>query len=218
MPTHNPADWTLADCKVVTNDEVHRILTRAKKLSLTDDSWKRDYEWFAIAVNTGLRLSEVAHIEKGDVLDSGRLMVIRRKKKTLHPAPIEVMPDIYALIKARADAVESGWIFPGNAQPCLIHRISKYKGPRTEQVCIGGHSSLRTIQRRWRILVTELGLYKYGRGIHSLRHSAITNVYALTKDLRKAQVFAGHSNSAITERYAHVTDMKETLAKLPTML
>jgi integrase len=59
--------------------------------------------------------------------------------------------------------------------------------------------------------------HQYGRGIHSLRHTAITNIYALTKDLRKAQVFAGHSSSAITERYAHIVDMAETLSAMPVL-
>ena len=159
----------------------------------------------------------MGHIEKDDVLPN-RLMVTRRKKKQLSPAPIDVMPEIHALIKARADAVESGYIFPGNAEPCIIRRQSKKIGTWIEQVCVGGHASLRSIQQRWRLLLEDLGLYQRGRGIHSLRHTAITNVYALTKDIRRAQVFAGHSSSKITERYAHIVDMRETLAKMPTML
>lgn len=217
MPTHNPADWTLADSKIISTETARTILARAKELSIDDDSWRRDYDWMAIAVGTGLRLSEVAHIEKGDVLPN-RLIVTRRKKRSLHPAPIDVMPEIHAIIKARADAVEEGWIFPGNAQPCLIQRQSRKNGPSVEQVCIGGHSSLRTIQRRWRILITELGLYQYGRGIHSLRHTAITNVYKATKDILVAKTFAGHSNANITERYCHLADLQDALAKVPRVL
>ena len=40
----------------------------------------------------------------------------------------------------------------------------------------------------------------------------------LTKDLRKAQVFAGHSSSTITERYAHIVDLGDTLAQMKVML
>ena len=214
MPQNTPADWTLSDAKIVTTDQARAILARAKEYGEIDPTWRRDYDWFAIAVNTGLRVSEIGHIEKTDVLPL-RLMVTRRKKRHLHPAPIDVMPSVHAILKARADSVESGYIFPGRAAPCLIHRQSVKNGPSVEQVCVGGHASLRTIQRRWRLLLTELGLYQYGRGIYSLRHTAITNVYTLTKDLRKAQVFAGHSSSTITERYAHIVDMAETLAGMP---
>ncbi len=217
MSQSTPADWTLADSKIITTDQARLILSRAKEWAQKNPVWQRDYEWFAIAVQTGLRISEVGHIEKWDVLPS-RLMVTRRKKKHLHPTPIDVMPEIHDILQARADAVESGYIFPGNAGPCFIHRQSKKSGPHIDQVCIGGHAALRTIQGHWRLLLEDLGLYQPGRGVHSLRHTAITNVYALTKDIRKAQVFAGHSSSVITERYAHILDMRETLAQMPAIL
>lgn len=212
--SNKPGDWTLGDAKLITPEDADRILARAKEAGGMDPMFKRDYDWFFIAFNTGLRLSEVGHIEKGDVLPK-RLIVTRRKKRRLQPAPIEIAPAVHAILKARADEVEAGYIFPGRAQPCLIHRKSKKNGPSVEQVCIGGHASLRSIQRRWRLLIEELGIYQYGRGVHSARHTAITTIYRMTKDLRLAQVFAGHSSSAITERYAHVVDLDATLAKMP---
>jgi len=218
-----PCDWTtLGDAKIVTPSDVQTILSRAKEAGEMDPMFHRDYEFMAIAVNTGLRLSEVAHIEKGDVLPT-RLMMTRRKKRHLFPAPIEVMPAAMEILHRRADSVEEGYIFPGRCQPCIIHRsktdkVTKVRTQSTEQVCVGGHCSLRSIQRRWRLLITELGLYKYGRGIHSLRHTAITAIYKLTKDLRKAQVFAGHSSSKITEVYAHVTDLEETLGVMTPLI
>jgi integrase len=213
---YSPSDWTLLDSKIVTPAEVSRILSRCKELGEFDPYWLLLYDWYMIAVNTGLRVSEVAHIEKADVLPQ-RLMVIRRKKRHLHPAPIDVMPAVHAILKARADAVEEGFIFPGKQAPCFIQHQSKKKGPWEEQVCVGGHASLRNVQRRWRLLVEDLGLYQYGRGIHSLRHTAITSVYNTTRDILKAQIFAGHSSPTITMSYAHVLDMKETLEKMPVM-
>lgn len=206
------ADWTLADAKLLSTSEFRRILNRARELSEFDPWWGAMYDWMAIAVNTGLRISEVAHIEKADVLPT-RLMVTRRKKRHLHPEPIEVMPAVHEILKRRADAVEEGWLFPGKQAPCYIHRTGKRTG-EVVQVCVGGHASIRNVQRRWRLLLEEMGLYKYGRGIHSARHTAITEIYRTTKDIRKAQVFAGHSSSAITEVYAHVLDMQETLDRM----
>jgi hypothetical protein len=46
---------------------------------------------------------------------------------------------------------------------------------------------------------------------------AITSVYNTTRDILKAQIFAGHSSPTITMSYAHVLDMKETLEKMPVM-
>jgi integrase len=211
-----PSDWTLSDSKIVTPEEVGRILARCKELAEFDPYWSLLYDWYMIAVNTGLRVSEVAHIEKADVLPQ-RLMVIRRKKRHLHPTPIDVMPAVHEILRRRAAAVEEGFIFPGRQAPCFIQRQSAKNGPSTEQVCIGGHASIRNVQRRWRLLVEDLGLYQYGRGVHSLRHTAITSVYQTTRDIVKAQIFAGHSSPAITMSYTHILDMQETLAKMPVM-
>lgn len=216
------SDWTLADAKIITPEEVKQILDRAKEAGDMDPMFQRDYEWMAVAVNTGLRLSEVAHIEKGDVLPT-RLMMTRRKKRHLHPAPIEVMPVVMDILRRRAAAVEEGYIFPGRCQPCIIHRSKTDKNTKvrtqwTEYACVGGHASLRSIQRRWRLLVTELGIYKYGRGIHSLRHTAITEVYRATKDILKAQLFAGHSSPDITVRYSHILDFQDTLNAMKPLI
>jgi integrase len=213
-----PSDWTLSDSKIVAPAEVSRILSRCKELGEFDPYWREViYDWLVIAFNTGWRVSEVAHLEKSDILPH-RVLITRRKKRRLHPEPVEVMPAVHAILKARADAVPEGFIFPGKQAPCFIYRQSKKNGASVEQVCVGGHASLRNIQRRFRLLIEDLDLYQYGRGIHVGRHYSITEIYRLTKDLRKAQVFAGHSSSAITERYAHVVDLADTLAQMKVML
>src|SRR3989304_176968 len=125
-----PSEWTLSESKIVTPAEVGRILSRGKELGEFDPYWLLLYDWYMIAVNTGLRVSEVAHIEKPDVLPQ-RLMVIRRKKRHLHPPPIDVMPAVHSILKARADAVEEGFIFPGRQAPCIIQRQSEKNGPST---------------------------------------------------------------------------------------
>jgi integrase len=217
----NRIDWTLADAKLLAPSDPHNILARVKQYAEFCPMAARDYDWYFTALHTGLRLSEVGHIEKADILPN-RLIVARRKKRHLQPAPIEVMPAVMEVLRRRAAMVESGYIFPGRSKPCEIHRSrtdkdTKVRTQWTEQVCVGGHASLRSIQRRWRLLVEELGIYMYGRGIHTLRHTAITNIYTMTHDLRKAQVFAGHESSKTTEIYAHVVDMQETLAEMPVI-
>jgi integrase/recombinase XerC len=39
---------------------------------------------------------------------------------------------------------------------------------------------------------------------HMLRHTALTNLYDRTQDLRMVQEVAGHTTSRMTERYTHV--------------
>ena len=202
------ASWSLPVEKIVSPDDVRNILATAKKYS------ERDWTFFVIGANTGLRLSEVGHLMVDDVLDSNRLRVTRRKKKVLKPEIIDVAAPVHAIIREWAKQYEIGYLFPGNCAPCFIRHLNG----TPEQFCIGGHSSLRDLQRRWKMVLAECGLNMNGRGIHSLRHAAITAFYASTRDLRAAQMFAGHSSSQMTERYAAVLDMKEKVNKVEVLM
>lgn len=199
MPDYSSTStWSLAPEKIVLKPDLQRVLASAKEM----DAWF--YVFLITAVNTGLRMCEVLHVRREDLLD-GRLRVVRRKKKTLKPELIEVVPPLWAVLSEWGETFESGWIFPGTCGPCEIEHSN---GNRT-RVCDGGHASKRTVQVKWRALLTGLGLYVKGRGIHTTRHYSITEFYAKYRDLRAAQMFAGHSSSAMTERYAKVLDMRE---------
>lgn len=199
MPQFSSASsWSLAPEKIVLKPELQRVLAGANEM----DAWF--YVFLATAINTGLRMCEVLHIKREDLLD-GRLRITRRKKKALKPELIEVVPPLWTLLTEWGQTFESGWIFPGTCGPCQIEHSN---GNRTK-VCDGGHTSKRTVQVKWRSVLTGLGLYVKGRGIHTTRHFSITEFYAKYRDLRACQLFAGHSNSTITERYAKVLDMRE---------
>ncbi len=192
--------WSLPIAKILSPEDVSRILARAKELSA------RDHLFFATSLTTGLRLCEVLHIDRDDI-QGDKLVVVRRKKKILKAAPIDIAPALAALLREWVKPIECGWVFAGESQPCFIRHLDK----RVEQVCCGGHVSKREMQRRWTVILRELGIYTPGRGIHSARHFAITQFYRKFRDLRAAQLFAGHSSSQMTEKYAAVTDMKEKI-------
>jgi integrase len=151
------------------------------------------------------------------------LIVVRRKKKHLAPTEMQVSGAIMSIIKAWAAKQPEGFIFPGRCKPCEIQRMKKGEDGKMvkaalEPFCVGGHASLRDIQRRWQLCTVATGLKVYGRGIHTLRHYAITEFYKRTKDLRAAQVFAAHSSSSMTERYSHVTNLKEYVDAMEVVL
>jgi len=54
--------------------------------------------------------------------------------------------------------------------------------------------------------LVETGFKKPGVSCHALRHSAGTNLYAATKDLRLVQETLGHRDPKTTARYAHVQE------------
>lgn len=199
--------WSFPRAKTLTPSECGRILSKA---SDTDPTL---YVFLAIAANTALRLCEVLHLKAEDVID-GQLRIVRRKKKQLRAEMIDVTPALSGIIQDWAQMYSDGWLFPGKVKPCIIHRSSGIQ----EQVCLGGHMAKRVIQARWESLLRSMGLYMEGRGIHSLRHFGITAFYAKHRDLRAAQVFAGHSSSSMTERYARVVEMREKVHAMPTVL
>jgi integrase len=203
--------WNLASEKILQREEMARILGIAKERSA------RTYTFLVTCANTALRLSEVGHIRADDVLPRCQLRVTRRKKKVLQATVIDISPHLAAILDEWKQMFD-GYLWPGNAAPCIIHRSKKGVRLPDEQVCNGGHISLRVIQRDWALFVAEAGLRMHGRGIHSTRHFGITEFYDKHRDLRAAQVFAGHSSSQMTEKYAAVREMKEKVNAMEAMV
>lgn len=193
--------WTLTPEKVLSRPEVESILERAKARN------QRDYTLLCIAANVGLRVSEIIHL-RAEGFDGDRLTITRRKKRNPKPQSIRIPASVAWIIGEHLSSRNTGYLFPGHAGVCFINHTGMRAGERTK-MCDGGHVSRREIQRRFELLLEGLGLRMRGRGIHALRHYAVTEFYARTKNLRAAQIFAGHSSSTITEVYAHVRDMDE---------
>lgn len=251
----------LGEAKIIL-DYMRPIMDRLKEYAQFSQAYARDLAFVDAASQTGLRVSEVAHIKKEDILEKS-LVVTRRKKRVLVARPIHVNAGGLSRIRDWGNRVEAGYIFPGAAGPCLIHRrpkfevencpkckkcvapkhIVKKKGDRisqffqhlstshnwdlkkiekwiakasvevTDQFCGGGHVSIRHWEGRWQDLMKDLGIYMPGRGVHSVRHAAITRVYNQTRSIKAAQEFAGHESLEMTKGYTHI-DLVEQLEKV----
>jgi len=198
--------WNPPRDKILNRSEVGRILAAAKRD-------QRDYVFLVVSSNVGLRICEVVHLEV-DNLRKEQLVITRRKKKSLQKEIIDLSPPVAELLRTWVGRRKTGWMWPGDSEPCILVRTREGKESARETLCAGGHVSRRSIQRRWDEYAEKAGLSLEGRGIHTLRHYAITTFYETHRDLRATQMFAGHSSSAITERYAHIVDMKEKIAKV----
>lgn len=202
--------WQLDTRLVPNREEMGRILGIAKDYSA------RTYVFLAICSHLGFRLCEVAHIKSDDVGER-KVVVTRRKKRYLQPTVVDVPDSLWPTLSEWASSHE-GYLFPGNAAPCVIRRSKAGVRLPDELACDGGHLSLRVIQRDWALIVAEAGLRKRGRGIHQTRHYFGTEFYNATKDIRATQEALAHSNMEMTARYAHVVDMKEKVNKVPGLL
>lgn len=209
----NGAAWNLATELMLTRDQMRMALAMAKQMNA------RNYVFWLTQANTGFRLCEVAHIKRSDILPGNRIRVTRRKKRTLSPQSIDMMPSAWHVLNEWAQRVSlNDFVFPGGSSPCVLVRSKKGIKEPPQQICDGGHIHLRTIQMQWRLMMERLNMWVRGRGVHQTRHFFATELYAKTRDLRLTQVALAHSSSAMTERYAHVCDFKEKIGTMEAML
>ena len=69
----------------------------------------------------------------------------------------------------------------------------------------GNRLSTRQVRHAFQIWQRRAG-FERRFSFHSVRHSAITNLYEDTRDIRLAQRFARHKSITSTQIYTHPTD------------
>jgi integrase/recombinase XerC len=157
----------------------------------------RDHLIFSLALGTGLRLGELVGLDVGDVFfPSGfprerirvRAAIAKRGRVGDVFLPRALVPKLASFWKHKQGQRES-------------------TSPHAPLFC--GLSRRRVSTRRVQVLFHEWQeLAGFGRQypFHSLRHSAVTQVYRSSRDLFLAQRFARHSSPLTTVIYTHASD------------
>lgn len=83
-----------------------------------------------------------------------------------------------------------------------------------EQICEGGHLHIRSVQMRFRLVLTQIGAYVRGRGIHSIRHLFAVQLWQRTRDLMLVKQMLGHEQVTTTQVYATAVNTREKLQEL----
>jgi len=159
----------------------------------------RDHVIYSLALGTGLRESEIAGLDVGDVTGAGgkvkrRITLRVFKRCTDNPAPQEVfLPDsaFYKLGKLLRWKKDRGESIEPDA-PLFVSRQ-------------GGRLSTRMIRMAFKTWQQRAG-FENPFTFHQLRHTACTNVYRRKRDIRLVQRFARHRNIHTTTIYAQPTD------------
>lgn len=132
----------------------------------------------------GLRLSEVVNLRLADIDFSRKLIYVRggkgKKDRTtlLSEELIKILNHYFAVYQPKE------WLFEGIAE----EQISK-----------------RNVQETFHAALRRSGISKQAT-VHTLRHSFATHLLEDGADLRYIQQLLGHSNSATTEIYTHITE------------
>jgi site-specific recombinase XerD len=138
-----------------------------------------------LAYGAGLRVSEVARLEIGDI-DAKRMVLHIRDAKRGRERYVMLSPRLLAALRAYwKSARPSGpRLFPGRDPSKPITRAAIHKA-----ICKAAR---------------EAGIAKR-LGPHVLRHSFATHLLEGGTDLRTLQVLLGHASLGSTVRYLHVT-------------
>lgn len=170
----------------------------------------RDHVIISLALGTGLREHEIAGLDVGDVTDDqGR---VRRRIQLRVFKRSNSDPEIQQAVLNETLRTKLkhylGWMTrhgrnTGPTEPLFVSRRGRRISTR----------QMRTLFARWQ----ERAGFERRYNFHSLRHSAITNIYRNTKDLRLTQRFARHKSAATTERYTHpsIEDLLVSVQGLP---
>jgi integrase/recombinase XerC len=157
------------------------------RLSGDDPASCRDRALLELAYSSGLRLSELVGLNRGDVDRSGGLVRVRGKgrRERVVPAGRTALAalDRYLAVPARRES-------RGDA-PIFVNASGRRLSGRTVQ---------RVVRRRLAAIAGGLGVTP-----HALRHSFASHLLDRGADLRAIQELLGHRSLASTQIYTHVS-------------
>jgi integrase/recombinase XerC len=158
---------------------------------------RRDLALLTLALSTGLRLRELIGLNVGDVMTrSGEVAW----KVDLPKKITKGRRGGVAFLSERARAVLRDYL---EAKRIMRESMGLtaplFRSSMTRRLSL---RRVQTIFARWQC---EAG-FEVRYNFHTLRHTAITNVYRATKDLFLTQRFARHASPVTTIAYTHASD------------
>jgi integrase len=188
-------DEDLIAPRTLTDPEVKALL----RVSSERRAGFRDHLILGLALSTALREHEIAGLNVGDVFDeTGRvrvrvaLRVFKRSNRNVREQQV-ILSDAWRakLGKFRSwKATRGESVEPG--APLFVSR----KGNRV---------STRQLRRLVHVWQERAGA-DVTLNFHTLRHTAVTTYYRLTKDVRATQRFSRHHSIRMVARYTHPSD------------
>jgi integrase len=200
--------------RVITEEEESAIIQAYLAKRRSENKWYRRTReqgarifWFAL--RTAMRAGEIIGLRRTSIIfgaspmmPDGYIMVQEQRAglrtKTGKSRKIPLTPSLVAMLKAQLASHESEYVFPS------LFNQSKPIG----QFYVGFKSTCK------------IAKIPYGRDIsgglifHDTRHTAITRMLENGVPLHVVAKIAGHSNEAMTMRYAHVADHARTSAMM----
>ncbi len=176
--------------KAIDVEQVEKLLAAPNDNTLLG---ARDRAILETLYSTGIRVSELVSINRGDVDDPGQALIVmgKGKKERIVPLGSHALAAIrhYAgMLDHDLTNTDHG---PDPAAPLFINKH-------------GGRLSTRSVRRKVSKYLTEAGLDPT-ISPHTLRHSFATHLLDNGADLRSVQELLGHQSLSTTQIYTHLT-------------
>ncbi len=190
-------------------EDIEAVIRAAEgytQLPVDDDQARlramRDRAFIITLADTGLRVHEICALRRGDVdWNEGRAIIVGKGDKEavirFSTRSMRAVKD-YLAIRQKLDGVQSR---PLPSLP-LFARHDRGAGKKIKPISTATGRNI--IKDRVRQTLGEEAVGKITP--HSFRHYFVTTVLRATGNLKMAQELARHSNIAVTQRYAHLSD------------
>ena len=162
----------------------------------------RDRAFIITLADTGLRVHEICQLRRGDVdWNEGRAIIIGKgDKQAVIRFSSRSMRSLKDYLSARQKLDGSS----GRPLPSLPLFARHDRGAGKKVKPITTTTGRNIIKARVRQILGEEAVGQITP--HSFRHYFVTTVLRATGNLKMAQELARHSNIAVTQRYAHLSD------------
>ncbi|MBI4033112.1 MAG: tyrosine-type recombinase/integrase [Candidatus Blackburnbacteria bacterium] len=177
--------------KFLTGEQVDRLLNSP---SLSTTQGKRDKAILEVLFSTGLRVSELANLDRDKVdLERREFGVIGKGNR---PRVVFLSSRAAEWIKHYLDSRDDNW------RPLFIRHKGKISADTSdEEVRLTPRSIQRMVKKYTRKVKISVEVTP-----HVLRHSFATDLLMAGADLRSVQEMLGHKNVSTTQIYTHVTN------------
>jgi len=178
--------------KTLSAEEQSRLLAL-----VAESGCRRDLALLTLALGSGLRLREILGLNVGDVVTKSGEVAWRVD------LPKRITKGRRGGVAFLSDRVRAA------LAPYLEVKRLRKESMAKEAPLFLSYQRHRLSLRRLQMLFTQWQVkagFERVYNFHTLRHTAITNVYRATKDLFLAQRFARHASPLTTVAYTHPSD------------
>ena len=180
--------------KAITVDEVERLLSAPDD---TDLLGARDRAILETLYSTGIRVSEVVAINRGDLNESNECIVIKGKgrRERLVPLGAHALKSLRHYLDMLDAEMKAAGLTSSTDAPLFVNKH-------------GSRLSSRSVRRKVAKYLVKVGLDP-DISPHTIRHSFATHLLNNGADLRAVQELLGHQSLSSTQVYTHLTQGKK---------